>query len=225
MCSVLHGAGDFLPCRKEAFVLHPLFIILLILLGTVAFTVIYPVRLFVQAGLEAPKGGEIYFELQFFSGLFKLKYKLEINILREPYLTVRLYHGEEAPRVLWRAGEKKARTKRMNLPLKEVWRHVRLRKLHVSGELGISDDAFWTVMFSGVLFAVLQSLLVYACAEKEPSALQVKVVPAFSTDCLRLNLEGIAGCPPIHIISAILIWHLKNRKGQKAVWRILSKTS
>ncbi len=205
--------------------MHPLFIILLILLGAVAFVVIYPVRLFAQAGLEVPKGGDVYLELQFFSGLFRLKYKLEINILREPYLTVRLYHGGETPRILWRVGEKKARTGRMNLPLKEIWRHVRLHKLHVNGELGIYDDAFWTVMLCGVLFALLQSVLVYACAEKEPFALQVKVMPAFSTDCLRLNLEGIAGCPPIHIISAILIWHLKNRKGQKAVWRILSKTS
>ena len=205
--------------------MHPLFIVLLILLGAVAFVVIYPVRLYVQAGLEAPKGGDVYLELRFLSGLFKLKYKLEINILREPYLTIRLHHGEEAPRVLWRAGEKKARTRRMKLPLQEVWRHVRLHKLHVNGELGIYDDAFWTVMLCGVLFALLQSLLVYACAAKEPSALQVKVLPAFSTDCLRLNLEGIAGCPPIHIIIAILIWHLKNRKGQKAVWRILSKTS
>ena len=205
--------------------MHPLIIVLLILLGVVVLAVSYPVRLYVQAGLEAPKGGDINFELQFFSGLFRLKYKLEINILREPYLTVRLHHGEETPRVLWRVGQKKARTKRMNLPLQEVWQHVRLHKLHVDGELGIYDDAFWTVMFSGVLFAILQSVLVYTCAEKDPSALQVKVMPAFSTDCLRLNLEGIAGCPPIHIISAILIWHLKNRKGQKAVWRILSKTS
>jgi hypothetical protein len=113
----------------------------------------------------------------------------------------------------------------MQLPLHVVWRHIRLDKLHVTGELGIKDDAFWTVLFAGALCALLQTAMVYACAEKKQSALEVRISPSFSMDCLRLNLEGIAGCPPIQIIIAITMWHLKNRKGQKAVWHILSKTS
>lgn len=205
--------------------MHPLWIILLILLAVVGIALCYPVRLLLKASLEAPKAVAADLELQFFSGLFRLQYRLEATFLQEPYLTVRLFHGEESPRVLWRLGQKKARAKRMGLPLNEVWRHIRLDKLHISGELGIRDDAFWTVLFACALCALLQSAMVYVCAEKKQSALEVRIAPAFTMDCLRLNLEGIAGCPPIHIISAIMIWHLKNRKGQKAVWHILSKTS
>jgi hypothetical protein len=131
--------------------------------------------------------------------------------------------GRIAPRFV-EIGPKEGARKRMGLPLNEVWRHVRLDKLHISGELGIRDDAFWTVLFAGALCALLQSAMVYVCAEKKQSALEVRIAPAFTMDCLRLNLEGIAGCPPIHIISAIMIWHLKNRRG-KGVWHILSKTS
>lgn len=205
--------------------MHPLWIVALLLLAAIGIALCYPVRLLLKANLEAPKAVAADLELQFFSGLFRLQYRLEATLLREPYLTIRLFHGKEAPRVLWRLGQKKARTKRMGLPLNKVWRHIRLDKLHISGELGIRDDAFWTVLFAGALCALLQSAMVYVCAEKKQSALEVRIAPAFTMDCLRLNLEGIAGCPPIHIISAIMIWHLKNRKGQKAVWHILSKTS
>lgn len=204
--------------------MHPLWIIVL-LLAVVGIALCYPVRLLLKANLEAPKIVVADLEVQFFSGLCRLRYRLEVTLLQDPYLTVRLYHGEEAPRILWRLGQKKARTKRMKFPLNEIWRHVRLEKFHVTGELGIRDDAFWTVLFAGALCALLQSALVYACAEKNQSTLEVRIAPAFTMDCLRLKLEGIAGCPPIHIIIAIMIWHLKNRKGQKAVWHILSKTS
>lgn len=205
--------------------MHPLWIVALLLFSVIGVALCYPVRLLLKANLEAPKVVAANLEIRFFSGLFRLRYRLEVTLLREPYLTVRLYHGEEAPRVLWRLGQQKARTRRMRLPLHEIWRHIRLDRLYISGELGIRDDAFWTVLFAGALCALLQSVMVYACAEKKQSALEVRIAPAFTMDCLRLNLEGIAGCPPIHIIIAIMIWHLKNRKGQKAVWHIQSKTS
>ena len=205
--------------------MHPLWIVVLVLLALIGIALCYPVRLLLKASLEAPKIVAADLELRFFNGLVRLRYRFEATILQEPYLTVRLYHGEEAPRVLWRLGQKKARTKRMRLPLNEIWRHIRLDRLHITGELGIRDDAFWTVLFAGALCALLQSVMVYACAEKKQSVLEVRITPAFTMDCLRLNLEGIAGCPPIHIIIAIMVWHLKNRKGQKAVWHILSKTS
>lgn len=205
--------------------MHLFFIIVLSLLAIILLALWWPVRLDVQAQLDMPRRAQVTLLIRFFSGLVRLRYKLEANLLSEPSLTLLLYQGEEAPRVLWRPGQSRPRTQRMGLPFRKIWRHVRLKRLWLLGELGIRDDAFWTVIFTGTLCAALQSLLVAACADKEQSALDVRVLPDFTGDRLRLNLEGIADCPPIHIISAIMIWHLKNRKGQATVWHILSKTS
>lgn len=205
--------------------MHLFWIIILSILTVIIVALYWPVRLDLQAKMDMPRRAQATLHILFFSGLVQLKYKLEANLLSEPSLTLLLYHGEEAPRVLWRPGQSRPRTQRMDFPLRNIWRHVRLKRLWLLGELGIRDDAFWTVILSGALCAALQSLLVAACAEKEQTAIDVRVLPDFTKSSLRLNLEGIADCPPIHIISAIMIWHLKNRKGQKAIWHILSKTS
>lgn len=210
--------------------LRVLWIILLALFAFVTLALWWPVMLSVEGSLALPKGAEVTLNIRFFSGLIRLKYRLKANLYEKPPLHVLLYHGKEEPRVLWRPGQepgpkKKPRTKRMALPLREIWRHVDIRRLRITGELGIKDDAFYTAMLSGLLSSTLQAGLIAVCADKKNSEIVIDIAPQFSGDSLRLNLEGIAGCSPIHIISAILIWHLKNRKGQATVWHILSKTS
>lgn len=209
--------------------MHPVFIILLLLLLLIAIALWWPVELTLAAALTLPRGAEVKLQIRFFHGLIRLKYRLRANLYEDPPLHVLLYHGEEAPRVLWKPGkqkkEKRPKEGRMGLPFERIWRHIRIKKLQADIEIGIKDDAFLTVLFTGLLSSFLQASYAFAGAEKRDAPLELHLMPAFSKDRFRLNLEGIACCPPVHIISAILIWHLKNRKGQATVWRILSKTS
>ncbi len=209
--------------------LHPVLIILLLMLLLIAVALWWPVELTLTAALTLPRGAEVKLQIRFFHGLFRLKYRLRANLYEEPPLHVLLYHGEEEPRVLWKPGrpkkERRPKEGRMKLPLERIWRHIRIKKLQAGVEIGIRDDAFLTMLFTGLVSSLLQALYASAGAEKRDAPLELHLTPEFSKDSFRLNLEGIACCPPVHIISAILIWHLKNRKGQATVWRILSKTS
>ncbi len=215
--------------RKAVLWLHPVFIILLLLLLLIAVALWWPVELMLTAALTMPRGAEVKLQVRFFNGLIRLNYRLRANLFEEPPLHVLLYHGEEKPRVLWKPGrpkkEKRHKEGRMKLPFERIWRHIRIKKLQADVEVGVRDDAFLTVLFTGLVSSFLQALYATAGTEKRDAPLQLHLSPEFSKDSFRLNLEGIACCPPVHIISAILIWHLKNRKGQATVWRILSKTS
>ena len=209
--------------------LHPVLIILLLLLLLIVVVLWWPVELMLWAALTMPRGAEVKLEIRFLHGVFRLRYRLCANLFDEPPLTVLLYHGKEAPRVLWKPGKqpkkKKPKEGRMKLPFERIWRHIRIKKIQASGEIGVKDDAFLTVLFTGILCSSAQALYAAAGSNKRDAPLELKFAPDFAKDNFRLNLEGIACCPPVHIISAILIWHLKNRKGQATVWRILSKTS
>ena len=209
--------------------MHPVFIILLLLLLLIIVALWWPVELTLAAALTMPRGAEVKLQVRFWGGLIRLNYRLRANLFEEPPLHVLLFQGEEKPRVLWKPGrpkkEKRPKEGRMKLPFERIWRHIRIKKLHAGVEVGVKDDAFLTVLFTGLLSSALQALYAAAGAEKRDAPLELKLTPDFSKDSFRLNLEGIACCPPVHIISAILIWHLKNRKGQATVWRILSKTS
>ena len=208
--------------------MHPAVIVLLFFAALIVAALWWPVELTLSAALSMPRGVQADVNVRFFRGLIKLHYRLRANLYEEPPLTVLLYQGEEPPRVLWKPGQakkKKPKEGRMGLPFAKIWRHISIKKLEIHGELGIRDDAFLTVLFTGLLLSFLQASYAYAGAEKRDAPLYLDVHPDFAKDNFRLNLEGIACCPPVHIISAILIWHLKNRKGQAIVWRILSKTS
>lgn len=209
--------------------MHPVFIILLLLLLLIAVALWWPVELTLAAALAMPRGAEVKLQIRFFHGLIRLNYRLRANLYEEPPLHVLLFHGEEKPRVLWKPGrpkkDKRPKEGRMKLPFERIWRHIRIKKLQAGVEVGVKDDAFLTVLFTGLLSSALQALYAVVGSEKKDAPLEMKLTPDFSKDSFRLNLEGIACCPPVHIISAILIWHLKNRKGQATVWRILSKTS
>lgn len=205
--------------------MHILWIILLALLGLVLLAIWWPVMLHVEAALSLPKGAEVTARIRFFSGLFTLTYRIKANLYEKPPLHILLYQGEEAPRVLWRPGQEESRAGRMKLPFRKIWRHVRVKRLRVTGSLGVRDDAFYTALLSGLASSLLQVGLAVAFSHKSGPEPVVDIAPDFNGDCLLLNLEGIAGCPPVHIMNAILIWHLKNRKGQATVWHILSRTS
>lgn len=215
--------------QRKAVFLHPVFMILLLLLLLIAVALWWPVELTLAAALTLPRGAEVKLQVRFFHGLIRLKYRLRANLYEEPPLHVLLYQGEEAPRVLWKPGklkkEKRPKEGRMKLPFARIWRHIRIKKLQAGVEIGVKDDAFLTVLLTGLFSSFLQASYAAAGTEKRDAPLELHLTPEFSKDSFRLNLEGIACCPPVHIISAILIWHLKNRKGQATVWRILSKTS
>ncbi|HWR22344.1 MAG TPA: hypothetical protein VN366_02610 [Feifaniaceae bacterium] len=209
--------------------MHPVFIILLLLLLLIVVALWWPVELTFAAKLIMPRGAEVKLQVRFFHGLIRLNYRLRANLYDKPALHVLLYQGKEKPRILWKPDqpkkEKKPKEGRMKLPFQEIWRHIRIKKLRAGVEVGVKDDAFLTVLFTGFLSSFLQASYAAAGAGKRDAPLEMNLTPDFSKDSFRLNLEGIACCPPVHIISAILIWHLKNRKGQATVWRILSKTS
>lgn len=205
--------------------LSRLLIFILAFAALLAAALIWPVRLSVNLRLNMPEGAKAQIKIRFYGGLFHLAYMLEANLLKKPSLFVFINKGDEKPRVVWRPGLHSPREGRMKLPLKNIYEHVLIKRLHISGEIGVKDDAFLAVMLTGAFSVALECVLLACCAAEFYKGLSVKVLPNFTKDIFSLNLEGIADCPPIHIISAILIWHLKNRKGQKAAWHILSKTS
>ena len=176
--------------------MHVLWIILLAIVGLLLLALVWPISLHVEGVLTLPRGAEATARLLFFSGLFRLTYRIKANLYEKPPLHVLLFHGKESPRVLWRPGqEKKPRTKRMELPLRQIWRHVRIRRLNITGALGVKDDAFYTALLSGMLSSLLQATLAAGCGGKD-AAPAIDIAPDFSGGRLLLNLEGIASCPP-----------------------------
>ncbi len=205
--------------------LSKVLIFIIVFAALLAAALIWPVRLKVNLRLDMPRGAKAQINICFYGGLFRLSYLLEANLLKKPSLFVFINKGSEEPRIIWRPGQGSPREGRMKFPLKSIWEHVLLKRLYINGEIGVKDDAFLAVMLAGASSVALQCVLFACCAAEFHKALSIKILPDFTKDIFNLKLEGIADCPPIHIISAIVIWHLKNRKGQMAAWRILSKTS
>lgn len=200
-----------------------LLVLLAVLLAGICLLLFWPVRVDCWVKMESEPHLTGKLAIRFLSGLFRLQYTIEINIM-EPARFLVLTRKSGEPRVLWRPGEKK-QPGRFGFPIQQVWEHTKLRKLKLYGALGVQEDAFATAMLTGLYATTLQNLLIVLTYHKGQEALEVSILPDFTKACFRLNLEGIALCRPIHIISAILIYGSKNRKGKLAAWRILSKTS
>ncbi len=197
----------------------PLFVVL-----ALVAVLVWPVRLTVCVDIDMPRGAEGELEICFLGGIVRLEYGLECNVL-EPSRFLLLNKKGKEPRVLLRLGQKK-QAKRVAFPVKQILPHVRVRRLRVSGEVGLRQDAFYTAMLTGVLSLLCQHIwLLFINGKKRYEENCICIRPAFNESCLRLNLEGIVLCAPIHIIIAIIFYGSKNRKGQKTAWRILSKTS
>lgn len=206
----------------------PLFLsILLAVLGLVALALWWPVYVGVEAELLGLDRAELRLQLRFFSGLIRLKLCFSFHILKAP--TLRLYRiSKKGRKELWALGQPQKKPEKAlgknGVPISEIWAHTRVKRLHVSGELGVRDDAFFTVMLAGALTNALTMTALALLKDKSDPPPDCFIHPNFEEDRLRLKLEGIAGCPPIHIISAIVLWNWKNRKGQKTVWNTQSKT-
>lgn len=200
-----------------------LIVLLAVLLAGICLLLFWPVRMDCWIKMESSPHltGELY--IRFLSGLLRLQYTIEVNIMEPARFLVLTRKGGE-PRVLWRPGEKR-QPGRFGFPIRQVWEHMKLNKLKLYGALGIQEDAFATAMLAGLFATTLQNLLIVLTYHKGQEAIEFSILPDFTKACFRLNLEGIALCQPIHIISAILIYGSKNRKGKLVAWRILSKTS
>ncbi|MDL2257708.1 hypothetical protein LJC42_00930 [Eubacteriales bacterium OttesenSCG-928-K08] len=199
--------------------------ILLLLIFLALLLLLWPARLKIKCDANLFLDVRADFCAGFLSGLVHYTYRVRMNILKEPVLTLWRYKKNET-KLLFKAGAQKEQSREtVQFPLERIWNHLRLKKLSISGEVGIKEDAFVTVMLTGAISSLLNAGLFVLCREKDQSAISINITPDFKADSFRLNLEGIASCAPIHIIIAIVLWEIENRKGKKAVWRILSKTS
>lgn len=204
-------------------ILMLLAILLLAILLLALLLLLWPVRVDIALGMESQPRLTGWLRIRFLSGLFSLRYSIALNLTQPACFLVLTRKGAE-PTVLLRLGEKK-QPGRFGFPIRQVWKHMKLRKLKLHGALGIPQDACATALLTGLLATAVQSLFIALTYYKGQEALDIRITPDFNNPCFRLNLEGIALCMPIHIISAILIYGSKNRKGKTTAWHILSKTS
>jgi hypothetical protein len=199
---------------------------LLVLLAVLALILMWPVRVEFDLRLDITRGADGKLRLRFLSGLFVLRYMLEINPDHLRRFIVFYREGEDE-NVVYRPGraEKPRDVGWLTLPIRRIWGHVRVKKLCITGTLGIGHDAFHTAMLAGAVGVALQSCALVALQNGNPAVARVYIAPAFNQSCFRINLESITAANPIHIITAIIIYGRRNRKGKRAAWRILSKTS
>lgn len=200
-----------------------MWIALIILAGLVTLILCWPVRVEAQFDFALPRGGEGRIVLRFLSGLVRLPFRLELN-LRESERFLLFAYKDRDWRVLYAPGGERKPPK-WKLPLKKVWETIRVKKFCLKGELGIEEDAFLTAMLAGALGVLLQCAALILTVDKNQSGVYASVKPAFDQNCLRMNFEGIFGSLPVQIISIVIFFSVKHRKGREAAWHILSKTS
>lgn len=201
----------------------PFIYALLILIGALVFILALPVRLCIKlrfSGIEYASA-DIRFHILHF---IRPKLRFRLHILKSPAFTLYLLHGKRE-RMLLALLKKPARAKRIELPLSILWDHLHIRAVTIEGELGMIENAAATALLCGALISLLTITWSFLNKEKDAPVLDIRFLPNFQRNCFRLNLEGIAGLSPIHIIIAIVLWRSKSRKVQKKKWRILSKTS
>jgi hypothetical protein len=75
-----------------------------------------------------------------------------------------------------------------------------LNSLTITGKVGSGEDAYETVLLSGILKVVLDWASVYYFAPNTGKKALVHIVPEFSNTVFRLNLEGIINISPMQII-------------------------
>lgn len=183
--------------------MHALAIVILSLLGLVAALLLWPLRLRARAQFALPEGGEGALEIWFFSGLVKWTLRYELHAFRAPEFS--LFRVKRKRRVLlWTLGQPKKQKEKKPFPFRELWAHVRVKSVKLDGALGISEDAFATAMLAGAVSIAVNGVLAALLYEKH-ACVQASVLPDFQQTCLRLNLESIAECMPIHIITAYLL--------------------
>ncbi len=203
-----------------------------LLLGVIAAILLLlccPVRVRLNGHAALPAGGMITLEIKAVFGLLFQDYRFSLHLLRSPYISLLWHKRTGEVRVVWDLGHTllpKNRTGRWSkLILKSVGRHLHLKKFRVTGQVGIREDAFWTAMLTGAIGQAIYGYFLYLFNERQQPAVEVALLPNYTTTCFRLNLEGIGNWIPIQIISAVLFRRLLHKKGEKTACHIPLKTS
>lgn len=101
--------------------------------------------------------------------------------------------------------EKKKEKKKSKLPfllLKNYKKWLRIKKLMIKGRIGIKDDAFKTVMYTGAAQLLLENAMPFVITKK--SAVAIAFKPCFSWSLFWINMEGILHLSPTQIIGMII---------------------
>jgi len=190
-----------------------LFIILMIVAGVLCIPI--NARLTAYTTLQ---NGVIRLEVGWLFGAWKIRHRFYIRLLQTPVLTLLWENRQGEMRKVWDLSHTllpKDRSGRWSkLLLKSVGRHLRLKKFHIRGHVGIEDDAYLTALLSGAVGMTVYGYFLYRFNQWQRPKVQVDVLPAFYKTCFRLNLEGIAHCIPLQIISAVILRRIQSKKGE-----------
>lgn len=94
---------------------------------------------------------------------------------------------------------------------------MRVRSVEVTGEIGVLENAFYTVMLAGAIRILIDNALKIGLPllvdKKPPESTTVSFFPCMSRNAFSLNLEGILEAKPLKLIKNAITAVAKHNKG------------
>lgn len=87
---------------------------------------------------------------------------------------------------------------RMRISPLSAWRGIRVKLMHITGDIGLASNGAGTVIAAGIINELQCGLCIFSCADDA----RCDIRPAFDRNVLCINLEGIAQIIPAQIIFA-----------------------
>lgn len=146
--------------------------------------------------LFCPLAAELFLELR----LRHLSCRIRLNILCFIYLEAEvLLTWLPLEAALYINGRRvRLKKTRMGISPLSAWRGVRVKLMHITGDVGMANNGASTVIAAGIINELLYGLCILSCADDA----RCDIRPTFDRNALCINLEGIAQIIPAQIIFA-----------------------
>ncbi|MEG1547781.1 MAG: hypothetical protein RR527_03495 [Clostridia bacterium] len=155
-------------------------------------------------------GVELHIKIKLMLGLFEAPIQIRLAIDGYGMLVIRLVdrQGKSRPMEIF---AKRKQPSFMGGMMKELLKKSRLEEIKLFGAIGIRDDAFSTVMLTGGINILLQTIIKFMLHETK---LKGCINPVFDRETFWLDVEGILSIRNTHIIGAIFR-QLRKQKEKK----------
>lgn len=166
-------------------------------LGLLPLLLLIPVRFAAEGGTTTGRG-RLCLTVSWL--LFRMRLHVDLYLLDAPQLTAVLQIGRGTQKAfpLSGGGGKPSRA------LRALYRSLRVERLAFCWRVGIRDAPALTALCCGALEQVGDLVRSMLFGKTVFCRAQIRAIPVFDTDQLRLDARGIASCVPAQIIAALL---------------------